>query len=168
MNWNTYLELFDHILEKKHTNTPYDNDAYLEYVQLNKVRLKRWLKKKPITDFGKETIERIDQPQKWYLITEPWCGDAAHITPIISMLAELNPNIDLKIVLRDSSDMIDSYLTNGGKSIPKLIVRDTEENDLVVWGPRPTLAQEMVLEMKKKDVSPQEKKHQNSTMVQLR
>lgn len=148
MNWNTYMGLFDDILEKRHTDAPYDKDAYLNYVQLNNARIHRWIKKNPIDEATIATIKAIDTPQKWILITEPWCGDAAHSTPLIHLLAELNPNITLEVELRDSSDLIDSYLTNGGKSIPKLVVRDENDKDLFVWGPRPVDAQTIVMDMK--------------------
>jgi len=151
MDWNTYMGLFDDILEKRNTSAPYDKEAYLHYVKMNKARTDRWLKKNPIDEDTIAKIKAIDTPQKWILITEPWCGDAAHSTPIIQLLSELNPNITLEVVLRDSSDMIDSYLTNGGKSIPKLVVRDENDQDLFNWGPRPADAQEIVLDMKSKD-----------------
>ncbi len=148
MDWNTYMGLFDDILEKRFTEAPYDKPDYFEYVQLNKARTTRWLKKNPISEETIEAIKSIDTPQKWILITEPWCGDAAHSTPIVFLLSELNPNITLQVVLRDSSDFIDSYLTNGGKSIPKLVVRDENDNDLFNWGPRPAEGQKVVMDMK--------------------
>ncbi|GAB5417780.1 MAG: thioredoxin family protein [Crocinitomicaceae bacterium] len=148
MNWNTYLGLFDDILEKRNTEAPYDKEAYMHYVQMNNARMHRWLKKNPIDEATIAKVKAIDTPQKWILITEPWCGDAAHTTPLFQLLAEMNPNITLEIVLRDSNDMIDSYLTNGGKSIPKLVVRDEHDNDLFSWGPRPVEAQKIVMDMK--------------------
>jgi hypothetical protein len=148
LDWNSYIEMFDAILDKKITGAPYDNTAYLEYVQLNKVRTQRWLKKLSITEDSVDCLKNITQEQHWILITEPWCGDAAHNTPFLFMLSELNPLIHLEIVLRDSNSLIDSYLTNGGKSIPKLVVRDSKGSDLFTWGPRPKEAQELVLRMK--------------------
>lgn len=161
MDWNTYLGLFNDILEKRVTEAPYDKQAYLEYVQMNQARIQRWLKKNPITDEIKSAVEAIDTPQTWVLITEPWCGDAAHSTPLIYLLSELNPNITLEIVLRDSNNLIDSYLTNGSKSIPKLVVRDADGNDLFDWGPRPKEAQDMVMAMKGTDITTHEK-HQKT------
>jgi hypothetical protein len=65
-------------------------------------------------------------------------------------MAALNPNIELKIQLRDSDESeIEHYLTNGGKSIPKLIVRDNQGNDLFIWGPRPEGCQQVYLEQRK-------------------
>lgn len=153
MNWNEYTALFDQILSKEKTEAPYDNEAYYNYVQLNQARSNRWMKKNPIETSVLEVLASINAPQQWILITEPWCGDAAHSAPIIKLMADASPNIDLTIELRDSGDLIDSYLTNGGKSIPKLIARDTEGNDLFVWGPRPKSAQELFRTMKERAVS---------------
>ena len=86
---------------------------------------------------------------QWILITEPWCGDAAHGHAFIDKLAQLNENISLRIQNRDSSSSeINKYLTNGARSIPKLIVRDESGNDLFAWGPRPKEPQEMVMNHK--------------------
>lgn len=148
MNWNEYNTLFDQILEKKFTGAPYDNEAYFNYTGLNKSRTKRWLKKNPITLETLEVLQQINTPQEWILITEPWCGDAAHSTPIVKLMADANDHINLRLQLRDSSDLIDSYLTNGGRSIPKLVVRDAEGKDLFSWGPRPKDAQQLVTQLR--------------------
>ncbi len=93
-------------------------------------------------------IRAIDQPQTWIVITEPWCGDAAPMLPFIARLAEENPLITLDIQFRDHPPfLIEHYLTNGGKSIPKLIVRDAEGKDLFTWGPRPVSAQQLVQDL---------------------
>lgn len=161
MNWNTYISLFENILSKEHTQAPYDNEAYLNYVSLNFSRKNRWLKRGKITDELKSQIESISENQEWILITEPWCGDAAHINPFIFMASELNDNINLRINLRDGEDsMIQDYLTNGtSMSIPILVVRDKTGEDLFVWGPRPKDAQDLLMSHKTDDSkTPEEKK----------
>ena len=77
----------------------------------------------------------------WLVLTEHWCGDAAHIVPFLHIMSELSPLIELEIQLRDTDSEIDSYLTNGSKSVPVLIVRDEAGKDLFVWGPRPKACQ---------------------------
>ena len=149
MNWNEYNAKFEDILKGRNTSAPYDNPAYLEYVKLNNSRSNRWLKKAELTDKTKEAIDNIKSPQKWYLITEPWCGDAAHLTPFIQKMAEHGEKIELEVIHRDGdNNMIDSYLTNGGRAIPKLIARDEQDNDLFIWGPRPSEPQALVMELK--------------------
>jgi hypothetical protein len=136
--WEDYLQLFEQILSGEFTNELYEKADYKDYVRMNLSRVNRWLKNGDMNADLVQAIEQINTPQTWFLITEPWCGDAAHSTPFIARFAALNRNITLKIVLRDENhDFIDQYLTNGGRSIPKLIIRDESDKDLCVWGPRP-------------------------------
>jgi len=45
---------------------------------------------------------------------------------------------------------MDLFLTNRGRSIPKLIALDKDLNILFTWGPRPQTATNMVLDYKTK------------------
>lgn len=158
-DWEGYLKAFEMILASKDSEKPYDNPAYLDYVKLNNSRQKRWLKTGVLLHDLVGVIKNINTPQTWYCITEPWCGDAAHSIPFIKLLSDQNPLITLNIVWRDSPPyMIENYLTNGGKSVPKLIVRDEKENDIFVWGPRPQPCQEIYLEMKERNAPFEEQK----------
>lgn len=157
MDLQEYRTLFETILGNETNEAPYDSAAYLNYVKLNRSRMKRWKKQGVINETLEQTIRNIKQPQKWVLITEPWCGDAANSIPYIEKMAALNPNITVDVQLRDSDSEIDSYLTNGGKSIPKLIVRDEQNNDLFTWGPRPVEAQALVQKQKQSDAPADEK-----------
>ena len=149
MTFQQYLERFEHILNSPKPEAPYDNPDYLNYTKLNWSRMNRWLKKGVISNELSEAIRNLQAPQKWILITEPWCGDAAHNVPFIYMLSKLNPLIELQIELRDSEPFrIDQYLTNGGKSIPKLVVQDLSGKDLFTWGPRPAACQVVYDELK--------------------
>jgi hypothetical protein len=80
---------------------------------------------------------------RWIVITESWCGDAAQSVPVIAHLAELNSNIQCDIVLRDENpELIDTFLTNGGRSIPKVLFINPDGEIVQVWGPRPQVLQE--------------------------
>ena len=83
------------------------------------------------------------------MITESWCGDSAQNLPVIAKLAQLNSNIDFKIVLRDSNlEFMDLHLTNTSRAIPKLVVFDENNNELFQWGPRPVEAQNLFSRLK--------------------
>ncbi|WP_436517681.1 thioredoxin family protein [Ekhidna sp. To15] len=113
------------------------------YTKLNSQRSKRIGKTSVLRPDLVEQIQTLPK-QIWLLITETWCGDAANSVPIIAKLAELNPSIDLRIVLRDENlELMDQFLTKGGRSIPKLIALDEELNVLFDWGPRPKEAQSL-------------------------
>lgn len=157
INWYEYLSSFEDILNRKLTKKPYDNEAYIEYVKLNKSRMNRWLRTGLLKGSTQQTIEKIREVQNWYIITEPWCGDAAHSVPFIYLLSELNQNIKLTLILRDSEpEWIERYLTNGSRSIPKLIVRNNYDEDLFTWGPRPKECQLLISELKKQQISDEE------------
>lgn len=149
LNWTQYLQLFEDILAGENNQAPYDKEAYLNYVKLNHSRQERWLKKGVINEDLKALVAQITEPQTWKVITEPWCGDAAHNVPFWYMISQLNTNINFEIILRDTPPfLIDDYLTNGGKSIPKVIVQNEAGEDLFTWGPRPKEAQEIQLRFK--------------------
>jgi hypothetical protein len=55
-------------------------------------------------------------------------------------------------VLRDSSEYIDHFLTNGAKAIPVLVAFDTDSGDVInVWGPRPSTITKWFVQLKKSD-----------------
>src|SRR5690606_6916987 len=99
-----------------------------------------------IDEDAAEFFKNIKHPQTWLVISEPWCGDAAQSLPLLNKTAQLSPNISLKIVLRDENlELMDAFLTQGSRSIPKLIILDIEKGRIVgEWGPRPSMATQMV------------------------
>ena len=154
MDISTYETQFDDILEGRNTLPPYDDEEYIHYVKMNKTRSSRLTRKGKLLPKLEEVIKSIDKKMHWLLITEPWCGDAAHCHPFISRYAALNDHISLVIQNRDAPNSeIDKYLTNGGMSIPMLIDRDAAHQDLFTWGPRPKAAQEMYLDLKGRSIA---------------
>jgi len=127
---------------------------YAQYVPMNLQRSKRILKTFRLEDSLKETLKKLTHKINWLVISEHWCGDASQIMPVIHSIAEASEGkINLKIVYRDSKDLINHHLTKGGKSIPKIVQLDEEFNFLQEWGPRPILAQQLIEELKSKDTA---------------
>ena len=84
----------------------------------------------------------------WHLLvlSEDWCGDAVNSVPVVARLAELAPNVDLRVLARDENlDLMDAHLTGTSRSIPVVIVLDEEFNERGWWGPRPAELQKWVL-----------------------
>ena len=149
----TYQEYLDQFAEQVAISDiasldPFEKQRY-EYTKLNFQRSSRLEKTFEPTEESTQIFSQISQKQQWIIITEIWCGDSAQSIPVIAKLAQLNDNIDLKILFRDSNlDFMDLYLTNGGRSVPKLIAFDENNNELFQWGPRPAFAQNLVMGMK--------------------
>lgn len=144
-----YIKFVAVLLAENKTTGPNQSEDMIHYTKMNLRRLERWDAKGVLLEETKTAIAKINQKQNWILLTEAWCGDAAHSFQFIKKMAELNENISFKWLLRDENlELMDNYLTNGGRSIPKLIVRDENNKDIFDWGPRPLPMQEAYLNMK--------------------
>jgi len=154
MTFDDYYRYFEKILEDPEKSDPYNQEDYLNYTKLNFARLKRWLDRFEPSEETKSKIQSIQDYQHWVVITEPWCGDAAHSVPQIYQMVKDNPFIEFEIQLRDSEPyLIEDYLTGGSKSIPILIIRNDVGHDQLVWGPRPKGATEIFEQLKMQNVS---------------
>lgn len=146
MSYNQYRTLVTSLVEQQSTTGNEKTEALIDYTKMNDRRMKRWDKTVKLSADAIDRISKYSQNVTWLVLTESWCGDAAHIMPVINKVAEQNDNIDYRIVLRDEhEDLMNQFLTNGGKAIPKLIMIDNETNEVInTFGPRPSLATEMV------------------------
>ena len=154
ISYPKYRTLVHDLLIVGKSTGPIQSEALTNYSLLNDRRMKRLDKTIKISDETKAVFKSITEKQTWLVLTEGWCGDAAQNLPVIQKLAAENENIALKIVLRDEYlELMDLFLTNGGRSIPKVIVLDTQNNVQHTWGPRPTLATEMMTDYKAKNGS---------------
>ena len=150
MTYQAYKELVTKLVAEGSNTGPEVTESLAEYTMLNDRRMKRWAKTFKMDEATMERIQDVQRPISWLVLTESWCGDAAHATPIMDAFVQANPNIDLKILLRDENlELMDQFLTNGGRSIPKLIAFDPETEEILGdWGPRPTPATQLVNEYK--------------------
>ncbi|WP_452229225.1 MULTISPECIES: thioredoxin family protein [unclassified Lacinutrix] len=152
ISYSEYTTLVNDLVENKDTTGTDKSENLVEYTMLNAKRMKRWDKTLKVNEAVKEQIEKIDKKITWLVLTESWCGDAAHVVPVMQKVAELNPNINVKVVLRDENEaLMNSFLTNGGKSIPKLIMVDETSGEVInTFGPRPSGATQLVNDYKEK------------------
>lgn len=97
-----------------------------------------------------ELVERVTAlggQWKILVLNEDWCGDSVNSLPLFAKLAELAPNLELRILGRDANpDLMESHLTNGSRSIPVVMVLDENFREYGWWGPRPAELQAWVLD----------------------
>ncbi len=114
----------------------------VEFTKLNLHRSERMGRTWKPGEALAERVVSIEADQLWMVLTEPWCGDSAQCLPVIAALAQLNSAVDLRIVLRDENlPIMDQFLTDGKRSIPRLVIFDTSYRIMGQWGPRPAEAQ---------------------------
>ena len=129
--------------------------AMVHYTKMNNQRMNRVEKTTILSKDMLSVLKNIKGKYHFLVISEGWCGDAAQILPVIDMIVKAVPNhLKMKIILRDQHlEIMDQYLTNGGRAIPVLLVLD-ENNNLILpkWGPRPAVLQNLLAEWKKEQV----------------
>ena len=146
MSYEEYRSLVKDLLARGKSTGKSQTEDLLNYSKLNNSRMRRLDKTFKISENTAENLRSITKNQIWIVLTEGWCGDAAHSLPVINKMVENSEGINLKILLRDENEeLMNKFLTKGNKSIPKLIMLDADTNELInSWGPRPTEAAEMV------------------------
>ena len=145
----TFNSIVEKLLERDEVTDENNTESNLNYTRLNLQRTSRWDKRGVILPEVEAVVKEISRPQTWLVITEGWCGDSAQILPFINKMAELNPLISLKVILRkEHPEIMDQFLTDGkSRSIPKIIVLDSETLEVSGdWGPRPSESQKRYLE----------------------
>lgn len=148
-SYNTYRKTVSDLLEIGKSTGPNQSDDLLNYSLLNDKRMSRLDKKTTLSEETVSALKKNKNKQTWLLITEGWCGDAAQIAPVINKMSLESDAIELKVVLRDENEaLMNQFLTNGSKSIPKLVVLNENDDVISSWGPRPSIATKMVNDYK--------------------
>jgi hypothetical protein len=149
----SYTEYRNHVSNKLSQGEVTGNvqsEHLLKYSELNVVRMNRLDKTLTVHEDVTEKIASIKSKLIWLVLSEGWCGDAAQLLPVINKKAELSQNIKLKVLLRDENEeLMNHFLTNGGKAIPKLIIIEEETLEVLDhWGPRPEGASKLISDYK--------------------
>lgn len=153
MNYQEYRDYVGKLVSEKKTSGATQSAEFVHYTLLNHQRMRRWDKKTTLSASDASKLKNLDKPGIWLVLTESWCGDAAPVLPVLQAFAQATPMLDLRIALRDeNSELMERFLTDNARSIPKLLVLD-RENQMEVkatWGPRPEVARKMVLDYKER------------------
>jgi len=151
MSYSTYRNLVKILVEEKSNSGIEKNEDLANYTVLNDKRMNRWDKTLKISAESQLKLSFFNSNITWLVITESWCGDAAHIVPVLYKIAE-QININFRVVLRDENlELMDMFLTNGARAVPKLIMIDNLTGEVLnTFGPRPSEATQMVVDYKAK------------------
>jgi len=142
MSYLAYRKLVTSLAEQNSTSGDDKTEAQANYTKLNDRRMKRWDKTIDVPKNIVDKLKSFNEDITWLVIAESWCGDGAHVLPVLNKLAGLSKFINLRIVLRDENpELMDTFLTEGNRAIPKLIMIDNKSGDLIqTYGPRPSEA----------------------------
>jgi hypothetical protein len=150
-SYASYRQLIDEALAKGQTTGPQQSAELTEYTTLNVQRMSRLDKTVKLLPELATAAASLTGQYIGLIITEGWCGDAAQIVPVLEAVAQASAgHLRTAYILRDDNlDVADEYLTNGSRSIPKLVVlRADTLTEVLHWGPRPAEAQALILKLK--------------------
>ena len=136
LSYDAYRKMVRDLLAEGKSTGPNQSVDLLNYSTLNDARMNRLDKKTKLTDSSIKALKSTK---------------ATQIAPIINKMSLESDKVNLKVVLRDENEeLMNQFLTNGTKSIPKLIVLDQNDEVISSWGPRPSIATKMVTNYKEK------------------
>jgi hypothetical protein len=85
------------------------------------------------------------------ILASDWCGDVVRNVPVVfRVLAEAGIPSEV-LVMEENLDVMDQFLTMGGRAIPKVIFTDTGGYVLGHWGPRPHHVQAVMTQFKQEN-----------------
>ncbi|MCA6074125.1 thioredoxin family protein [Fulvivirga sedimenti] len=137
------------------------HDKYAHYYPLNLQRMKRGVRQVVPSEEIIQLVDALDKKIYWIVLTAQWCGDAAQTLPLFHKIEQLNlDKIKLVMLERDEyPELMDRFLTNGGRAIPKLIQLNDSFKITATWGPRPHPAQELVIKLRENNLPYAEELH---------
>jgi hypothetical protein len=82
------------------------------------------------------------------IICAEWCGDVVRNVPVLfKALEETLVPVEV-MIMEQFPELMDQFLTGGGRAIPIAIIADTGGFVLGQWGPRPKHVQEVMTKFK--------------------
>jgi thioredoxin-like negative regulator of GroEL len=149
--YQAYRQLVDELLAQGKTTGPEQSEELTAYTDLNVKRMERLDKTVQVQPALAAAAAGLQGHYLWLIITEGWCGDAAQLVPIMEAVAQASAgHLTTRYVLRDEHpELMQNYLTGGGKAIPKLLVVNPDTLvEITHWGPRPAPAQTLLHKLK--------------------
>ncbi|MFQ6126402.1 MAG: thioredoxin family protein [Candidatus Heimdallarchaeota archaeon] len=140
--WDEYLKHLEENLEELKK----EDEKAEEYVQAFHERFKRVLMSEEDIKF----IAGIHSKVNVVALAEYWCSDAQANLAVMARIAELNPNIELRIFPRDANlDLMNQYLFRGkSMSIPAFGFFDENFQEFGRWlGGKPKVMWDLIDEI---------------------
>lgn len=126
-------------------------EGFLTFARKNVKEFKGVFEHATVPDDRVGWVNRLRRDVRILVIGADWCGDVVANIPAIVRLCELNPKLQFRILDRDThEDLMEHFLTNGGKAIPVVIIGPPDFSEIRIWGPRPAPCQAIMTENKGK------------------
>ena len=153
--WETAHSITAHLdgLRDAAPNPDEEAAPYDKYIPINQQRIKRIRKalaKQGLSPVLRDAVSGVKAGTKMLVLNEFWCGDGAQILPVHEAMVHASEGkLEVRALMRDEHvEVMDLFLTNGGRAIPKTVLLDDGLQVLGTWGPRPEEAMALVKRIK--------------------
>ncbi|MEF2969280.1 thioredoxin family protein [Paenibacillus sp. M1] len=85
------------------------------------------------------------------ILAAEWCGDVVRSVPVVFRALEAAGLKTEVLILEEHQDLMDHFLTMGGRSVPVVILADPGGHVLGHWGPRPRHVQQLMVDFKREN-----------------
>jgi hypothetical protein len=82
------------------------------------------------------------------ILMADWCGDVIRNVPVVFKALEPTLMPVEVMIMEQFPELMDQFLTGGGRAVPIIIIADTGGHVLAQWGPRPKHVQEVMTKFK--------------------
>jgi hypothetical protein len=125
---------------------------FVESMTKNQDKFLDWYKRFSWDDAGDReffrSFGRNHKSMHCLILAADWCGDVVRNVPVVlRVLEEMGMSADV-LIMEQHLEVMDQFLTMGGRSIPVVLFTDKSGNVLVQWGPRPAYVQEPIVKFK--------------------
>ena len=155
LGWETAHSITAHLdgLRDATPNPDEEVAPYDKYIPINQQRIKRIRKslaKLGLSPALRDAVRGVKAGTKMLVLNEFWCGDGAQILPVHEAMVHASEGkLEVRALMRDEHvDVMDLFLTHGGRAIPKTVLLDEGLQVLGTWGPRPEEAMALVKRIK--------------------
>ncbi|USG68135.1 thioredoxin family protein [Brevibacillus ruminantium] len=128
--------------------------AFIEGMNKNQEAFKEWYQ--AFTWENEEDREffaslRHRDDLRCLILAAEWCGDVVRNVPVVLRALEETEMPTEIMIMEDHLDLMDQFLTMGGRAIPVVIFADTGGHVLAQWGPRPKHVQAVMTAFKQEN-----------------
>lgn len=134
-------------------NTGLSPEQFIESMSKNKERFMEYYDNFHWNEEDKQYFESLNDRDdlRCLILAADWCGDVVRNVPVVFRALE-NSGIPVEVlIMEQNQDVMEQFLTMGGKAIPIVIFTDTGGFVLGHWGPRPKHVQAVMTRFKQEN-----------------
>ncbi|MBN3525380.1 thioredoxin family protein [Paenibacillus apiarius] len=128
--------------------------AFIDSMQKNKEAFLSWYEQFEWTnEEDKAHFEslRFRDDIRCLILAADWCGDVVRNVPVVFRALETAQMQTEVLIMEQFPEVMDDFLTMGGRSVPIVIFADTGGHVLGQWGPRPSDVQAHMVAFKQQN-----------------